>query len=398
MGIFDFFKKITKKEIENPEEEEIEINFSEIKNYLEKKEEEIRKKEKKVFDSVKEKIDFFAKRIREKIKIAEEVDVDLKKAEDKFKSISEMGRKKYLDSVENFLEKIENFQKENFKNFVENINILFSSFKKSSHKNYERATVLIGKEISNIKEDMANFSKEFIKIFEENKDIIQQYEVIYFVREKLDKINGNKKEIKKIKEEIILIDKGIKEKEERKEKVSKKIEETKKSEDYVRNKELQEKIHLLEEELNKNIFNLRQNIDFKKLTSFFHVFKDKMEIVKEHKENFKKSFEEDFGEKIIDLLKTSKLNNEIIEEKIREIRDKKKEIEKLRKVVRKDSVENLISELENIKFEKEDLAIQKEQKEKRIEKLEQNKEEFEKEIKDKMKEINVNVTGFIKTK
>ena len=54
----------------------------------------------------------------------------------------------------------------------------------------------------------------------------------------------------------------------------------------IENLTRQNKVKLLEEELKKELFFLRQIIDFKALANFYHIFEERMNIVKEHKEDF----------------------------------------------------------------------------------------------------------------
>ena len=90
-----------------------------------------------------------------------------------------------------------------------------------------------------------------------------------------------------------------------------------------------------EEEIKKEISELRQIIDFKALSNFFHIFEEKMEIIKSYKDNFLEEFKRDKASKILNLLNESKLNNEKINEKIKKIQNKEKDIEKNKKEVKK---------------------------------------------------------------
>jgi len=66
MRLFNFFKKKTDKKNEKKEIGQEIISFSEIKNWIEKKESEIELKEKEIIALIKEKINFFVSDIKEK--------------------------------------------------------------------------------------------------------------------------------------------------------------------------------------------------------------------------------------------------------------------------------------------------------------------------------------------
>ncbi len=385
MGFLDFLKRRKKKEISEPKKE---ISLSEIPSYLEEKEKENQNKEEEIFNLISQEINNFEKIIKEKIKLVENFNIEAKKAEDKLRAVTEIGRKKYLESLEFFIEELRNTEKKEFEKFFEKIDRILLNFDKSSRGNYERATVLIGKEMKEIKEEIKNFSKNLRRIFKENEKIIELYRKIFVIKGKLNQINENKKNSEKIKEEIIHLEIKINENKKEIEKTLENIEEIKKSEEYLKNLKAKKRIEILEKDLNENISNLGRLINFKALANFFHIFENSMEIVKAHKENFKIEFEKDYGESILKLLNESKLNNNSIKEKFEKIKNQKKEITELKRNLKEDKIENLLSEIEKIKLEISELNKEKERKNK-IEELEEKNKEIEKEIKEDLEDLDL---------
>ena len=391
MGLFDFFRKITKKKIEESEEKEEKIAFSDIENWIERKRNETEVKEKEIFILVKEKINVFADELKEKIKVVEDIDVESKKVEDKIKFAVNEGRKKYIESLRDFIEKLEKLERENLGKFIDDVNKISFDFDKSSYMSYERTTILIGKEMANIKESLKIFSKNLIKVFDENKDIVNSSKTTSLIKLKLNQINENDRILGKINEKINDLDKKITEKKEEDKKTLEEIEKIKKSDEYMKNLERQENIKLFNEGLEKDLLGLKQLINFKALANFFHIFEEQMNIVKAHREDFQTRFRKDDGERIIGLLNESKLNNETISEKIRQINNKKEEMIKLRQEIKKDETEELYSETKKMILEINDLNDKKAREEKRYTKLKENKENVVKEIKDKIKEMGIEV-------
>ena len=232
MGLFDFFRKITKKKIEESKAEEEKIAFSDIENWIEGKRNETKAKEKEIFVLVNEKINNFNGEIKEKIKAVEDIDIEPKKAEDRIKFAVNEGRKKYIGSLRDFTEKLEKLERENLGEFIDDVNKIFFDFNKNSHMSYERTTILIGKEMTNIKDSLKGFSRNLIKIFDEiYKSIINSinsilhYEYLYkriklfnnhhdnlqtFTTKCAKTYNLSNEQIKKIKE-IIEVNKKHKE-------------------------------------------------------------------------------------------------------------------------------------------------------------------------------------------
>ena len=387
MALFDFFMKKIRESGTKQEK----IAFSEIENFLARKTNKIEAKEKGVFVLIQKRIDTFTNELKEKIDSVEKVNIESKKVEDKIKSIVNEGREKYLESVMNFLENLENLEKNKFEEFIKEINKIFLNFNKSSHMSYERATILIGKEMANIRESLKIFFKDLKKILDENKDLIDLPKTIFLIESKLNKITENYKIIKEVNKTTMFLDIKITKEKEEIERIQKEIEKIKKSENYIKNLEKQEMVELSKGELEKEILSLKQLINFKALANFFHIFEEQMNIVKAYKENFQTKFRKDNGKELIHLLDEAKLNNKIISEKIMQINDKEQLIIKNKQGITEDQTQELYSKTTKIILEIGNLKNEKRRVEKGREKLKASNEEMTREIKEKLKVMNIEV-------
>jgi hypothetical protein len=388
MGIFDLFKKLAKKK----GSEEIvteKINFSDVEDWTKNKTKENELKEKEIINSVKKKISLFNKQLKEKKSALENFDVESKKVEDRLKSVVNESRKKYIESLEIFMGNLDNIKKERLEEFISYVNKVFLDFNKKSHMNYEKTTILIGKEMGSIMESLKTFSRELVKIFDENKNIVDLSKSLAFIKLKLNQINQIDKVLEEINTEIVLLGKKMGGKKEEEEKLLKGIEETKKSPSYLNYLSKQEKIKFLEEEIKKDIQSLRQLIDLKALANFYHIFENEMNIIKEYKENFEESFRKDNGLKILNLLENSKLNNNKISEKAEHIRARKEELKKNKQKIIGDEAQNIGQEKTRINKEIEELDTEKEREEKRHEKLKISKEKSISVLKQEISKLNV---------
>jgi len=385
MGLFNFFRK---KGIEKKREK---IDFSDIENWAKKKKKEVKEKEKEALILVQEKINILLNELKEKINVVKSINIEEKKVEDKIKFIVTEGRKKYIECVERFIESLSSLKKEGLEESIKDINKIFLEFDKSSHMSYERATILIGKEMAEIKKSLQIFSKDLIKIFYENKNVVDLLKTISIIRLELKQVTEIEGNLNRINGAIIHLDKKINEKEKENKRFFKEIEIIKKSKDYLKNLEKQTKIKLLEEELEKDIFSLSQLVDFKKLANFFHIFNEQMEIIKAHRKDFQTNFRKDGGQSIIKLLDESKLNNKEISEKIKQISDRKREIAKTKQEIKKDKSKKLYAETAKINLEIENLKNKKQREEKRKEKLVARKKTAIEEVKRRLGERGVEI-------
>jgi hypothetical protein len=389
MGISNFFKKLFMEE----KAEEIapeKLAFSDIEGWAEKKEKENEFKEKEILDIISEKIERFTKELREKIIILESVDIKSRREKDHIKEIVESSRKNYINSIGDFLEDLNDLEI-NSLDVMKKINKIFLDFNKGSYKNYERTTILIGKEMGSMKEILGVFSRELIKTFDDGNEIRENFKRIFSIKSKLDTIIRNDKTLEKISETILLFWENINSKEEENKTLLEDIEEVKMGSRYLENLRNREKIKSLNEELKSDIFSLKQVIDFKALANFFHINEDQMKILKEHREDFHTNFQKDNGKVIIDFLEESKLNNKAILERVNLIRTKIEEVENYERKIKEDETLEIGSQIKTVFLEIDNFKIEKIKEEKRGKKLKESKVELVDSLKKDLGEMNVEV-------
>ncbi len=390
MKIFNLFKKLVKRK--KVEEIVIEkLAFSEIENWIENKIKENEIKEKEILFAVEEKIEDFIEEIKEKIVILQGFDVEAKKEKEQIKNIVINSREKYIESVEDLIEKLNNLKEHKLEKFIEKINKIFFVFNKSSFKNYERATILIGKEMANIKESLKVFSKSLLKTFDKSKPIVNSFKNLLIIKEKLNTIISIDKTLERISEKKSNLNKKISEKEEENRISKQNLEEIKNSSVYLENLSKQKKIEFLREESKKDILELKQLLDFKALANFFHIFEEQMKIVKNHKEDFYAHFIKDNGKMIIDLLDEAKLNNNTIAEKIKKIHLKLEETKNHEQEIKKPETQEVYFKIKEITLEIDNLKIENVKEEKRYEKLKTSREELIIILKQEIGRMNVEI-------
>ena len=366
------------------------LAFSDIEGWAEKKEKENEFKEKEILDIISEKIERFTKELREKIIILESVDIKSRREKDHIKEIVESSRKNYINSIGDFLEDLNDLEI-NSLDVMKKINKIFLDFNKGSYKNYERTTILIGKEMGSMKEILGVFSRELIKTFDDGNEIRENFKRIFSIKSKSDTIIRNDKTLEKISETILLLRENINSKEEENKTLLEDIEEVKMGSRYLENLRNREKIKSLNEELKSDIFSLKQVIDFKALANFFHINEDQMKILKEHREDFHTNFQKDNGKVIIDFLEESKLNNKAILERVNLIRTKIEEVENYERKIKEDETLEIGSQIKTVFLEIDNFKIEKVKEEKRGKKLKESKVELVDSLKKDLGEMNVEV-------
>ncbi len=390
MGIINLFKKIAKKKKAKEIVTE-KLAFSDVENWVENKTKENEIKQNKTILIIKDKIKKYTNELNKKIKTLDDFDVGAKKEKEHIKRIVNNNKKDYIRTVENFLEKLNNLKINEFEEFMKKVNEIFLDFNKSSYKNYERATILIGKEMANIKEDIRIFSNDLLKTYEENKDIVDFFKIISQIVPKYQSINSIDNTLSRITEEKSSLNKKISKRKDEDRILKEKIEEIKKSQNYLDFLNHQKRLESLKSESKKNILELKQLLDFKVMANFFHINPEQMKIVKNHKENFYIHFINDNGKSIISLIDEIKLNNDKIAEKIEYIHFKLEKIKNHKQEIKNNETQEFYFRIKEVALEIDNLKIERAKEEKRYGRLEKSKEQLIDTLKQEFSKMNVDV-------
>jgi hypothetical protein len=231
-----------------------------------------------------------------------------------------------------------------------NINQFLENFKNSSRNSYEKATILIGKELGAAKEKIKEFQLWFQQILEENKDSLEKESNILKLRKKLEDINY----LNSIKSELVYYKSNLEENKQALEKEKKtkqeEAEKTRETEEFKRFEQgakiKQRDENLLEQE----ILAIKQEINLKEMLKFFHKDEKISRLLESYMENFRANMKEEHFQSLI-----KEFNPNFNLDKLKKIIEKsiilevkfENEIEK--KVMNKESeIKKLMFEIENI--------------------------------------------------
>lgn len=386
MGFFDFIKRFIGEEKEVEKEK---LALEDINKWVLNKKGEFDSKNAQFLELMGARIGRFREEVGEKIIILDEVDVDAIKSEEKIKLVVRENFAKYIEHVKRFRERLNNLAKNNAVNLVKDFEELFSNFQKKSSLNFQKSTILIGKELGDMRDCIADFVKDIDKIVKEHKDYFEKTQVLARIEKRL----GEKEKIHGVKSEIVksISDKGIKigEIEAEIEEIKRKIDGVKNTTEYIEKEKEKQEIEEIKNNLGGEINSLREMIDFKELSNFFHISEKSMEIIKAHKDNFRESFEKDYGLEIIRLLEESKLIKNGIKDKTNKIIEMRKKVEEF--VYENKEIKNLKEELRDNQKYIGSLIEEKKKEDKKIGKFEENIRELDDLIKSDFEKIGVEV-------
>lgn len=379
MGIFDFLKK-KKQESEK-------LDFSKINDFIETRKYHINKKNNELSISIREKIESLIKTIENQLTIVSKIDLKEKKVEERIKFIVRENLVKYISQVERLKDELNEINS-NYPKIIEDINKIFYEFDKRSHLNYEKATFLIGKELESIKNSISEFFERITLILRDNNQFIEESKII-------DIIEKNVKEISKIKYLKIDIEKTISSLKRNKSEIQEsstnietEISKIIRSNEYKEELESIKQVEANQQEIEKELLQLKESIDFKKMSAVFHSNPKKMNQINEFKMNFIESFEQE-SPALMNLLNDSGLNNSFLTQRINQIIKRYREIEKTPEFNVSNRLKELQSELRDIEIKLINLDEEISREERKIEKLDETKTNLEQSTKDELLKINI---------
>lgn len=382
MSIKGFFKKIFSEKEEKKQET---ISIAELEPFIARMKKSLEESEKSSLNSIKSNLTELIGELESHVKVLEKIRLEDKKEEQRIKIIVKENLFLFIKYLKVYIEKLKNVREENF---LKNISSILSEFSKKSEASYQKATILIGKEMGNVKESISRFVASSKRIIEENKENLASLEIIKDIEKKIKLLEEAKNSKSEIESKIHELELRKKDKNEAVNILEEEVHKIKQSESYRANIKRKEENENKKQEIKKEVNKLRESIDFKHLAGIFHTNEKKMSLVKYYSENFSQALESDSGESLIEILKEINYNKEI-ENKIQALTARKKEVDSFNQVNETKDIEASITK---IKSESELVDNEKSRLEKALEKQDTLKKSLINEIKRELEKININLT------
>jgi hypothetical protein len=356
MGWLDFFKS----EIE---EEPKKVSLSETDELLKS---ELNKEEKKV-SSIKEKVNEktgeFVSKLNEQIEILGLIDLKKSKQHERVKSITLHNLKEYSVELEKLITNLENVDhSKNIHSYFKEIKLVMDKFVKGSRKKLEKASTLIGKELGETEEIIRGYYKNVDGVAKKNNGTISRIKNIA----KVGNMQESLLDMGKVENEMNKVVSNLKkEKKETKKEIIKKEEELslfKESKEFKDEVKTKENINIDKDNLNKDIFSIKEKIDIKSLLNKFHSVEKDRELLKNYRSDFISTLENDSTLEILGMV-SDEVGNELKRIKEKNISLKEDvsfklhgEVNALEEVLRKNSSE--INDIDN-RIEEENKKLNK---------------------------------------
>ena len=315
MGIFDIFRKKKEEPVEK-------ITFDKLDYFVDKETKSLNEKYESFTEEIKKDAGQFSLKIKQKIPSLRLINLENRKEQEKLKAVVIENLLLYVGHLEKLLEELKKIEDKGTEDYINDLQLVFNDFNKKSRISFCRATILIGKEIEKVRDIMKNFMKVLdYKI--KSRDIygtFKKEKLIDNLRLELKKLEEAKNIQKQIEDSVKNSQNKISALELEKQSAETDYENYEKSNVHAEFLNEQEKIKNENNILAEDISRLKQELNLKLLSKYFHNDKKKNELLHNYSENFINSIKDDNNLKIISIAKEAKQS--IDEQKIKELRDK----------------------------------------------------------------------------
>jgi len=357
------------------------ISFEDIYSKVEDKVKENSIREDNLKKQISDRINQFDYELNRALESLEKIDLSGRKEHEKIKLVVTENLNLYISQLKRLIYNLKNIEYIKTKDSINKIFSIWNEFNRMSQMPFEKATILIGKELGSAREILKNFASDINAIAERCKSFFDEEESTLKLNRILNEITQFMTQEKDIADHIENINQEVIKTKESNASIEKKIQEIKSSssyeEDLKKNEEHLRKLSFLENE----IHSIKQKMDLKNLAKQFHSDKRKSQIIHNYSSGFKSALEADSELKILDLLeydqnfdsnqlkelrlKIVELNKPFITESWKEISHLENELkrsklnhEKLSENVESETIKNkkLAVKIENAKSEAKEIV------------------------------------------
>ncbi len=389
MSFFDKIKNLFESSSKESEKVLIEdLNIERLSDRIIKEFEIINSQKSEIKSRFNLLISSFNKDLIDVIKFLKNVDLSQRKEHEKIKSVVIQNLDYYIAHLEKFNSNLNNIHEQDFDSYIKRLVLIINSFSRDSHIHFERATILIGKELEHAREVVNSFMRDIKAIIEKQNPITQKEGLFNNLKIKNQELVEIKSLLNNCDKDLELIADNLKEKDKILDKTLEDIKLFKESEEFNKSLLDNEKNLFSLREVERNIQEIKRNIDIKLLAKTYHSDEKKSRLISDYHNNFLKALKDDKELKFFSLLES---DNEKYCDKLLELREKLLDLENLPKTKAEITLAEMNDSLERLKLEISSLKSDIEEEKKKIDKIKANKEKITNDIKSLGLNLNLNI-------
>lgn len=294
------------------------ITLEELPYKLESKINELTALKKQLKEHISKRISFFETEINEKIVSLEKIDISNRKEHDRIKIIVKDNLDIYISHLKRTLNNIKEADKEGVDEYIARLFRILNEFNKASSKPFEKATILIGEELSSTRMIIISFSQDINKIIEDNKFIFDKGGLCNSISNLL---SGSKRLTSlhtEIENKLLEMKTSLEDAEKERDILKDKLLRIKEGDDFKKDNQDKTDYRKRADYLENEIQAIKRGLDFKLLLKKFHHDNKMDKLIRRYMDDFKDALINDKELRIIGAIED---NNTIGLLNLKEIQD-----------------------------------------------------------------------------
>lgn len=305
MTWLDSLKRLFKEEEKVIVDEKTDIvSFEQIHSKVDEKIKEHSKNNEQLKKEIIERITQFETDIASVIATLEKIDLSNRKEHEKIKLVVTENLSLYVAQLKRLVYNLKNIHDLDAKPCIDKLFHIWNGFNKDSHIPFEKATILIGKELETARLTLKSFMKDMNDIANNNKPFFEEINATERLNTMLQELKENDKFENEVASNIDSLKQALEKIRNENEALKNKISSIMISQEYRKDAEKKnehkEKIIALEDEIQS----LKEKINLKLLARHFHHDERKSQIIKNYSNNFKSALKEDVDLELMEFIKS----------------------------------------------------------------------------------------------
>ena len=292
---------INKQEKEDKAVQEI-IKLEELPSRLKDKINELNILKKQLKDAISKRVFYFEIEANEKITSLEHIDISQRKEYDRIKIIVKENLYLYISHLKRTIGNMRNAEKGEVEEYINRLFQVLNGFNRTSSIPFEKATILIGDELSSTRAIMRSFIQEINKIVEDNKFIFEKSRLCHAMGNSFSESKQLTLLHAEIERKIAEINDTLKNSKIEHELLNSKLLEIKEKDDFKRDNQEKADYKKRLDSLEKEVQSIKRELDLKFLLKRFHHDKIIDQLVRNYLNDFTNTLKEDKELKIIDTI------------------------------------------------------------------------------------------------
>jgi len=294
------------------------IQIDELPSKLESKINELTALKEQLKDEISKRVSDFEVEANEKIISLENIDISKRKEYDRIKIIVKENLDLYISHLKRTIDNLKDIEKEELEEYINKIFSVLNEFNRISSMPFEKATILIGDELSSTRTIVRLFIQDINEIVENNNFIFEKDRLCNALSNLLSESKQLALLHAEIERKISEINDTLKNSRIEHELLKRKLSKIKERNDFKIDN--QEKLNYRKrlDSLEKDIQFIKRELDLKSLLKKFHHDKIIDQLVRGYTNDFKNALEDDKELKIIDVINS---NDKKLISQLKEIRN-----------------------------------------------------------------------------